>query len=141
MRIIPISNPKREHDSWGDGHFAASRGGRPHMGRDYEFAIGEAVRCPVAGTVGRLGYPYAGNAEYRLIEVLTHNRKMLWRFFYVRPAVRAGDVLEAGDTIGVAQDIQKKYDRKMTNHVHVECIVDPEFFFDGRAEIVDRQEA
>lgn len=141
MKIIPITNPKREHDNWGDGHFAASRSGRPHMGRDYEFSIGEVVRCPVAGTVGRLGYPYSGNSEYRLIEVLTHDHKMIWRFFYVNPTVRAGALVDAGDVIGVAQDIQKKYDRQMTNHVHVECIVDPELFFEGQVEPVERVEA
>lgn len=141
MRVIPIINPQRDHDAWGDGHFGASRGGRPHMGRDYVFFVGEAVRCPVSGTVGRIGYPYSGDMEYRLIEVLTPDHKMIWRFFYVDPSVKPGDVITAGMEIGTAQDIQKKYNRQMTNHIHVECIVDPEFFFHTFDVSVIRQEA
>ena len=43
------------------------------------------------------------------------------RHFYVEPTVKLGDKLEAGSSVlGVAQDLTKRYDDKMTNHVHVE---------------------
>lgn len=138
MTVHRISNPKRLNDDWGSGSFAASRGGRYHKGRDYLFEPGEEVRSPVEGTVLRLGYPYNDSdstERYRLVEILGSGRRVIWRFFYVRPCVAVGEMVFPAQMIGVAQDIAKKYKdpqrQHMGNHVHVECIVDPEAFFDN----------
>ena len=142
MTVHRISNPLRTRDDWGSGDFAASRGDRFHLGRDYLFRPGEDVYAPMEAVVVRLGYPYNDSdstSRYRLIEMLSFDAetgaKIIWRYFYVRPSVAVGERVRAGDLLGVAQDISKKYKKEgrqpMGNHVHVECIVDPETFFDS----------
>jgi hypothetical protein len=82
------------------------------------------------GRIIRIGYPYSGEA-YRLIELLCG--AVMWRFFYVAPAVSEGAFVPALTILGHSQDISKKYQRgdrePMPNHVHVECIMDPDAFF------------
>lgn len=132
MNLHRIAYEKRVSDDWGSGDFAASRGDRLHLGRDYLCAPGEAIRAPMEGRVVRIGYPYSDAPEYRLIELLTG--RVLWRFFYVKPVVLQGEFVTMAKVIGHSQDISKKYQKAdrgpMGNHVHVECIVDPEAFFD-----------
>ena len=74
--------------------------------------------------VTRLGYAYK-DEPYRLIEILSHKGYLLWRFLYVDPIVSPGNRVEAGQTIGTAQAISRKYGRKMTDHVHVEININP----------------
>lgn len=131
--MTTIYNPNlvsRDRDDWGSGAFAASRGGRFHHGRDFEAAEGQEVESPVSGRVLRIGWPYA-NEHYRLIEIL--ETSSLWRFFYVLPCVVVGDVVTKGQLIGHCQNISARYqdpDREpMTNHVHIECLVDPALLF------------
>lgn len=142
MTVLRISHPPRQVDDWGNGAFAASRGGRYHLGRDYLYEPGEEVRTPMEATVLRLGYPYNDSESenrYRLIEMLSFNvetgARLIWRFFYVRPFVAVGEVMMPAEVIGEAQDISSKYVREgrrpMGNHVHVECIMDPETFFES----------
>jgi len=113
-------------DGQGDGNFAARRAGgsRTHEGVDYEFSEGEEVVIPFDAKVVRLGWAYV-NSPYRLIELISHSNKMLWRFLYVKPTVEAGQKVKAGQTIGTAQAISKKYGGGMKDHVHVEVNVDP----------------
>jgi hypothetical protein len=131
MNVHAIMHQSRGLDVWGDGAFAASRGGRLHIGRDYRYAVGEGFETPMAGKVMRIGYPYASHPEYRLIELLTDERTILWRFFYLDPApgIKQNAQVTAGQLIGYAQNLSKKYEAGMTNHIHVECIVDPQWFF------------
>ena len=142
MTVLRISHPPRRVDDWGNGAFAASRGGRYHLGRDYLYEAGEFVRAPMEATVLRLGYPYNDTDSidrYRLIEMLSFNvetgAKLIWRFFYVRPVVAVGEILTPAQVIGEAQDISAKYVREgrrpMGNHIHVECVMDPETFFES----------
>ena len=134
MAVHRISNALRTSDDWGSGCFAASRGGRFHLGRDYRFIVGERVRCPVEGKVLRIGHPYSDDLSFKLIEILGSEGKVIWRFFYVSPAVAVGETIVADQVIGTAQDVSSRYKDKhkhpMDNHVHVECILDPEAFFD-----------
>lgn len=139
MTVLRISNQPRRQDDWGNGAFAASRGGRYHLGRDYLFEPGEEVRCPMEATVLRIGYPYSDDTSFRLIELLTFSvetsARIIWRYFYVRPCVAVGEVIGPGQLLGEAQDISSRYEKDgrqpMGNHVHVECILDPETFFDA----------
>lgn len=138
MTVHRISHQPRHTDDWGSGDFAASRGGKFHKGRDYLYNPGERVRSVMEGVVLRIGWPYK-DEEYRLIEILSHDAetktKLIWRFFYVAPAVAVGETVFPAQVLGVAQDISSRYQREdrrpMGNHVHVECIVDPETFFDA----------
>ena len=111
-------------DGEGSGAFAAPRGSKRHKGFDYRFTKGEIVTSPVDGIVTRLGYAYK-DEPYRLIEILSHKGYLLWRFLYVDPIVSPGNRVEAGQTIGTAQAISRKYGRKMTDHVHVEININP----------------
>lgn len=128
-----IAYEKRGLDDWGSGAFGASRGSKVHRGRDYLRQPGEAVRAPMEGRVVRIGYPYPNNMHFKLIEVLSGS--ILWRIFYVKPCVVKGEFVTEGKILGHAQDISGKYVRStrgpMGNHIHVECIVDPEAFFDS----------
>jgi len=129
-----MPNRRVRSDSEGDGNFAARRGSRIHFGIDYLFVVGEEVPSPVAGRVHRIGYCYDDDHGYRLIEILTHNRKAIVRLLYVAPAVRAGDFVTEGDIVGQAQDIAARYDSSMKNHVHCEVFVDPAILKGGRFE-------
>lgn len=130
--IHSITNESRGLDPWGNGAFGASRGRKKHKGRDYCFEPGEAVKAPMDGLVTRVGHPYNSPwLHYKLIELLTNDHSILWRFFYVDPVVVPVISVSAGETIGYAQDITLKYDQRMKNHVHVECIMDPDRFFKG----------
>lgn len=132
MRYTPIVNPRRNLDAWGDGIFGATRGASLHKGRDYQYAVGEEVRSPVDGTVTKIGLPYA-NDTYRYVEILSSKREAIFRLFYVTPTVTKGQKVISGQRIGFAQDLTRRYNQDMTNHIHVECIVDPAFFFDNVA--------
>jgi hypothetical protein len=85
------------------------------------------VPSTVTGRVTALGTVYgrprtAGRTEptYRYVEVTTPDR-FATRHFYVEPTAKVGDGVEAGTSIlGVAQDLTKRYDDEMTNHVHIE---------------------
>ena len=122
--------PLRGNDPEGSGAFASKRGAKKHKGTDYAFAPGEEVKSPIEGVVTRLGWAYK-DAPYRLIEILSHSGALLWRFLYVRPAVKAGDEILEGQTIGTAQKISDRYGKKMTDHVHVEVNVDIEQLLGG----------
>lgn len=127
-------------DGRGDGHFAARRGHRLHSGVDYEFTAGEDVPSPVSGTIHRLGYCYPDDFTYRLIEILTHNRKAIVRLLYVAPDVRPGDFVAEGDIVGQAQDVAARYadgGAHMDNHVHCEVFVDPAILKGGAGERSD----
>jgi len=127
--------PLRGSDKSGSGGFAASRGARRHEGEDYKYDVGAEVHTPVGGIVTRLGWCYA-DEPYRLVELLTHGGVFLWRFLYITPCVKAGDVLFDGDLIGHAQDIALKYGgpAKMKNHVHVEINVKPSKIIGGKED-------
>jgi hypothetical protein len=127
--IVPIKNATRDYDAWGSGLFAAPRGKKKHRGRDYKFEAGAPVHAPEAGKIVRIGYPYPAPAPYRYMELLNEDHTILWRFFYVDPIVTPVNSVHAGQVIGYAQDITLRYDQRMANHIHVECIMDPDRFF------------
>ena len=123
--IADFSNPThrlvRGVDAFGSGDFLARRdgGARKHHGVDYIAAVGQSVRAPISGEVSRLGYAYGGDGGYRVIEIANSETKHTARVLYVAPSVQVGDVVVAGQEIGVAQDLSKRYPG-ITNHVHVE---------------------
>lgn len=127
---MPGRGPRRR-DKKGDGAFGASRGARPHLGRDFLFDDGASVPSLINGTVIQIGYPYDDDRSYRLISVLSIDSNVLLRIYYVKPQVRIGDTVQIGDIVGTAQDIAKRYggaEGGMGNHVHYELLVDPLVF-------------
>lgn len=123
--IAPFTNEQRGVDKWGDGAFLASRGNRRHRGIDLKYEPGEGVLAPIDGTVLRIGYPYQGDDTYKLIEMRDEASRLIIRMFYVNPCVGPGHKFSTYETIGCAQDISEKYGEGMTNHVHIEFIINP----------------
>lgn len=125
MIDITVLIPKRGRDSWGEGHFGASRGKkRTHMGVDYCVAEDSVLISPITGHVTKLGYPYGDDLTYRYVEVKDHHGAR-HRFFYVEPDVEPGDVVFEGETeLGTVQNIVRRYPvpRGMKNHIHYEII-------------------
>jgi murein DD-endopeptidase MepM/ murein hydrolase activator NlpD len=120
----PTMGPLRGEDSYGSGSFGATRDGghRVHDGADYVAAPNTIVYSPISGEVTKLGYAYAKNTALRFVEITNSVSSLVSRVLYVDPSVKPGDVLKAGDPIGVAEDLSKRY-RGITNHVHVQIAV------------------
>lgn len=131
----PAHGGVRNVDAFGSGRFGASRDGgkRTHEGVDYIIAPGAAVHSPISGEVARLGYAYAGD-KYRLVEIVNSETKMKARVLYVAPQVKVGDVITAGQLIGVAQDLNERYPG-ITNHVHVELRGPRQELIDATSEL------
>ncbi|MBI1186989.1 MAG: peptidoglycan DD-metalloendopeptidase family protein [Alphaproteobacteria bacterium] len=117
----PTNGFVRGEDAYGFGHFGASRdrGRRAHKGVDYMAAPGHTVLAPVSGTITRIGDAYRSRSGFHFVEVRDETHGMLVRVYYVAPTVNVGDAITAGDEIGTAQDLSRRY-RGITNHVHVE---------------------
>ena len=120
-------------DSLGCGSFGASRTGHKHQGIDLVVAKGQPVYSPIYGTVTRFPFPYGDDLRYTGVEIKNAGHSI--KLFYISPTVIAGDIVNAGEQIGTAQDIAAKYSPKMTNHVHLEVrdatgkILDPTNLF------------
>lgn len=110
----------RGRDGYGSGAFLASRGSRLHNGFDLAAPVGTGILSPVAGTVTKIGYPYADDLSYRYVQILD-GRGRRHRVFYVDPLVLVDDTIEVDDLLGTAQDLTTRYNQfLMTNHVHYE---------------------
>jgi len=109
------------NDVCGSGYFGAPRTGRHHKGVDLEVNPGELVVAPADGTVLRLGKCYTNKPHFDLVEI--ECGPAVHRILYVEPSVKAGDELEAGDPIGVAQDVRDRHGANMVPHVHWEVML------------------
>lgn len=105
-------------DPFGCGEMGASRGGRTHQGEDYKVSPGENVFSPISGKVTRFPFPYGDDLKWTGIEIKNDDYSM--KIFYMKPSVKIGDAVSAGQVIGTAQNIASKYGTSMTNHIHVE---------------------
>jgi len=121
----------RGQDAWGAGHFGAPRGKRVHEGLDLLIPAGSALVSPIFGRIHRIGYPYANDLSFRIVEIRAETRD-LWRFFYVKPLdifKEPGVVIARGHFLGTVQDLSKRFPAEegreaMPNHVHLEIIRD-----------------
>lgn len=122
LRYLPPISPKvsepRGQDSWGQGHFGASRGDRKHEGVDYAMPVGAIVLALTAGRVTNLGQAYGDDPSYRYVEV-TDARRYRLRYFYVAPSVKVADNVLSGDALGRVQDLTRRHPG-ITPHVHFE---------------------
>ena len=129
---------KRTQDDWGSGEFGASRGTRSHIGIDYCCDPGDKINAPIGGVITKLGYPYADALQFRYVEI-TDTNEFRHRLFYIKPTVKVGQEVRAGECVGISQDISGKYSdpnrNPMLNHMHYEILtqqgdpINPEIFW------------
>jgi peptidoglycan LD-endopeptidase LytH len=123
--VPDFSNPTRGGvrgmDAFGSGNFGAVRdaGKRRHHGVDYVSQPGAEVLAPLSGKITRIGFAYSGREDLQYVEVVNPETHLTARVLYVSPTVAEGDLVSAGDALGVAQDLTDRYPG-ITNHVHVE---------------------
>jgi murein DD-endopeptidase MepM/ murein hydrolase activator NlpD len=115
-----MSHTIRGYDKYGAGHYGASRGQRVHNGVDLVVPAGSDFRSLNSGTVSKLGYAYKGDMGLRYVQVTARDGK-LWRYFYIHPAVKIGDVVKEGDLLGTVANLQPRYPG-ITDHVHFEIM-------------------
>jgi len=117
-------------DPEGDGHFGASRGKHTHEGVDYVVTHHDPVFAIMDGKITRFGYPYDGNIEYRLCEIVSGHVEAKLMYLHPFPYL-LGEEVRQGQIIGAAQSISLKYTKDMIDHIHTEVrvngrLVDPE---------------
>ena len=122
--MITAILPQRGQDDHGSGAWGAPRGPRKHRGIDWACYPGTVLYSPIAGKVTKIGYPYGDDLSFRYVEVTDVDNRA-WRFFYVEPTVKVGDVMSRhASELGTVQDIAARYPKPgrqpMTNHVHIE---------------------
>lgn len=121
LPLIPLI--PRKCDSYGCGNFGASRDGgkRSHMGQDYISREGQPVFSPIRGTVSA-GPAYADGRYSELRRVTITGASARVNLMYVLPHVSVGQTVEAGELIGYAQSLQKRYPG-IPDHVHLEVSI------------------
>jgi murein DD-endopeptidase MepM/ murein hydrolase activator NlpD len=128
----PTRNVVRGEDRYGSGAFGAERddGRRVHEGADFIAAPASSVYAPLSGVVTKMGFAYGNDRHLRFVEVTDAPMRLVARIFYVDPSIGLGQAVTAGDAIGVAQSLARRYPRGITNHVHVEISDGQGFMFD-----------
>ena len=131
--MIKIRPLLRTRDNYGDGCYGASRGEHTHAGEDFAVLSGSEVELLESGTVTKLGYCYGDDLSYRYVQV-SHGNGYVSRYLYVAPGVDLRQRVEAGNVIGVVQDLDKRYPG-ITPHIHFEVrlngkIIPPRQYFD-----------
>lgn len=139
---LPVKSAKIRSDSWGDGHYGASRSGgkRKHNGIDLEVAgEGYGVLAPFDGEFDRQADPYVGDSNYDGIQLKGTGKYegLKVKIFYCKEDPIAdvkGESFKRGQRIATTQNISKKYSENMKPHIHVEVYdngvrVDPMPYF------------
>ncbi len=138
MRFSAINYKQglRGCDAWGCGSFGSSRGSLSHRGLDFDIPHGGDVFAPFPCKVVRHGYPYSDDLSFRLIEVVGIGAYKEYRakLMYVTELPPVGSVFHEKQKMCVADNITRRYDDRMVNHVHFELyandeLVNPEIFF------------
>lgn len=112
------SNKIRTQDVHGNGAFGSPRTHGTHQGEDYIAAVGETIFAPISGTVTRYPFPYKNDLSMKGIEII--NADYVVKIFYLNPTAKINSVVQAGQPIGIAQNIAGKYSPGMQNHIHIE---------------------
>lgn len=123
-------------DAWGCGHFNAPRGEKKHRGLDFKIAVGDSVYAPFPCKVIRHGHPYSDDLTFRLIEIqgLDGYSDYTAKIMYVKDLPKVGSQFSAKSKLCVADDLSRRYESGMTNHVHFELyakgvLINPEIYF------------
>jgi hypothetical protein len=126
--LNPTGGKKRKRDAGGSGSYLAGREGKVHRGQDYLCTPGQQVVAAIGGRIVRESRPYA-NDIYSGVVIRNHKMTIKMWYFEPYPCILGRDVC-AGQPLGRAQDISKRY-KEVPPHVHLEIDhVDPEIFMD-----------
>lgn len=119
-------------DDLGEGHFGASRHRRSHAGVDLVVSKGDTIFAPIDGVITRKVYPYGAKKSWRGCELTGVQQYSGYKIkvFYIKPIKNVGNLVKAGEPIGVAQSISTKYSHHMIDHIHIEVrkynhLIDP----------------
>ena len=120
----PTGRDIRKTDAYGCGDFGASRdsGERRHEGVDFTADAGQRLVAPISGYVTKIGYAYPGDEALKFVEIANPALHYAARVFYIDPAVRVGQAVHLGQSIGTHHTLEQKYPGGMTDHVHLEII-------------------
>ncbi len=125
--ISPTGYGIRGDDSWGSGSFGAPRGKRLHDGVDFICTPGQKIWFPFdTGYMVRVANPYS-KPGYSGCEIhaMDNGNSYICKIFYFQPDLyfihsgENGPIISQGQTIGIAQDISKKYP-DITWHIHLQ---------------------
>ncbi len=126
------------NDGWGNGKFGARRkrtdGTRyTHQGTDYIVSPGQELYMPYTSTYARPAYPHTDSKTFS--GALFVSERVDFKILYFRSTVQVGQTISAGQVIGIAQDISKRYGCSssgdyMVPHIHFEIKrLDPELIY------------
>jgi murein DD-endopeptidase MepM/ murein hydrolase activator NlpD len=132
---MPADNATIRNDGQGKGHFGASRGSRVHNGLDLLVKENQVIMSPIDGYVKRMAFPYDDDHRWQGVEIIGSGQHAQYavKIFYFIP-YKIGWTVKAGQHIGKAQAISKKYSPAMKDHIHIEVrkgnqLLDPAPFF------------
>lgn len=132
MFCWPIHCPRIRSDRDGEGFFGAARGEHPHFGVDLVGEPGTVVLAPSAGRVQRHGVCYSPSGhpiKDKLSLIVIEFGLGWWKLLYIEPTVPIGDEVEAGQIVGILQNVKEAHASDiMENHLHVELILRPTIF-------------
>ncbi|XP_077590824.1 leukocyte cell-derived chemotaxin-2-like [Stigmatopora nigra] len=112
-------NTRRGSDSWGQGRYGASRGGRSHQGLDINCDDGSVVYAPFDVTLNGRVIVYNDPKKAAINNGINmEGEGLCFKFFYVKPDKVAGTVSK-GQRLGVMMNMQSVYPG-ITSHVHVQ---------------------
>jgi hypothetical protein len=132
--VQPVGLVKVRQDRWGNGRFGMPRGTSPdgskkyHDGLDLEVEPGDPIFSPINGKIDKVDYPYASDLFWTGLQI--SNNMVRVEVWYMNPFITAGRV-NAGQQIGVAQDISKRYPPTedfnyiMKPHIHLRVTLLP----------------
>ncbi|KAJ8015473.1 hypothetical protein DPEC_G00026490 [Dallia pectoralis] len=113
------SNQKRTSDSWGQGKYGASRGGRAHQGLDIVCGDGATVYAPFDVKLNGKVTVYTDPKKAAINNGINLSGEGLcFKLFYVKPDKYSGE-LKKGEKIGTMLPMQSVYPG-ITSHVHVQ---------------------
>lgn len=126
MICVNITGGQIRTDKGGQGHWYADRIGHKHKGIDLLLPRGAGQACvsPHDGIIERVAYPYGDDWHFK--GLLLRGPRILSKIFYVAvPHSLVGKHVMAGQYIGKAQAISKKY-KDVEDHIHWEVVeMDP----------------
>jgi murein DD-endopeptidase MepM/ murein hydrolase activator NlpD len=117
--------PTVRNDEWGNGNFGSARGSKKHDGTDLVVTPGQPIFSMIDGTVEKYEQCYLYDTRWKGVQIA--NAQLRVELWYMDPSntVAVGQFVQAGQHIGVAQDISIKYPptekipHDMTPHLHV----------------------
>lgn len=122
MLHSPTGGTAMREDPAGSGKFKAPRGHRLHAGEDYRCVEGQWVFAPMSGILTRGLYVYPGDFIWKGLEIADSRRGLVIRLFYCEILDhKLGTMVIAGEKVGKAQAISKKYPGQgMLDHIHMD---------------------